>query len=287
VPPDEGPNGYDWLILTEGSGNVQYFAGPGGATQVTNLNGFFTAGVGTHTVQVILDTTAAQCVMYAFVDGDSTGTNTYSSNPPIGAVGITQTTLTTPGDIQWNYFALTQVAPNGVPPYILSATPPTNETVQPNASLSIPVTAFGSTPIGYYWVNTNTGDILASGTTNSADPLIADLNVSDVPGSWNGDTLSLVVTNAYGTNTSLVSLSVGSAINTTPTNIVVTITNNNLYLSWPIDHTGFTLQAQTNSETVGLGTNWVDVAGSTLTNQVEIPISPTNGAVFYRLLYQP
>jgi len=29
------------------------------------------------------------------------------------------------------------------------------------------------------------------------------------------------------------------------------------------------------------------VAGSTLTNQVEIPISPANGTVFYRLFYQP
>lgn len=287
VPPDEGPNGYDWIILTEGSGNVQYFVGPGGSTQVTSMNGFFTAGVGTHTVQVVLDTTAAQWVMYAYVDDVSAGTNTYTSNPPIGAVGITQTTQTTPGDVQWNYFSLSQVAPNGVPPYLLSASPPTNVTLQPDASLSIPVTAFGSAPIGYYWSNTNTGDILGSGTTNSLEPLNANLSVSDVPGSWNGDTLSLVVTNAYGTNISLVTLNVTSSINTTPTNIIVTITNNNLYLSWPVDQTGFTLQAQTNPVTVGLTTNWVDVPGSTLTNQVEFPINPTNGTVFYRLLYQP
>jgi hypothetical protein len=285
--PDLGPNGYDWIILTESSGNVQYFVGPGGATQVTSENGFFTAGAGTHTVQVVLDTTAAQWVMYAYVDGDSAGTNVDASNPPIGAIGITQTTQTAPGDVQWNYFSLSQVAPNGVPPYLLSAAPPTNVTIQPGASLSIPVTAFGSAPIGYYWTNTTTGDLLGSGTTNNMEPLDANLNVSDVPGSWNGDTLSLVVTNAYGANVSLVSLTVTNSINTTPTNIVVTITNNNLYLSWPVDQTGFTLQAQTNSVTVGITTNWVDVPGSTLTNQAVFPINQANGAVFYRLLYQP
>ena len=35
-----------------------------------------------------------------------------------------------------------------------------------------------------------------------------------------------------------------------------------------------------------LGTNWVDVTGSTITNQMAIPMDGNNGSVFYRLLLQ-
>ena len=37
-----------------------------------------------------------------------------------------------------------------------------------------------------------------------------------------------------------------------------------LTLSWPADHTGWRLQAQTNNPTTGLGTNWFDVPGSAM-----------------------
>jgi hypothetical protein len=74
-------------------------------------------------------------------------------------------------------------------------------------------------------------------------------------------------------------------VNTNPTNIVFAVANNQMTLSWPADHTGWTLQTQTNSVSVGLSTNWVNVSSSTGTNQVVIPISLTNGSVFYRLVY--
>lgn len=284
TPPSQGPNGYDWMILTESTGNLQYFAGAGGAVQITNKSPFFTIGAGTHTVQVVLDTTGAKWVAYAYVDGVSAGTNTYSSNPPIGAVGITQNNLTSPGNVQWNSFALSQVAPGGVPPYLFNPLPPTNATLLPDASLSIPVTAFGSAPFGFYWSNTNTAAVLASGTSSDMVPLSANLSVSDVPSSWNGNTLALIVTNAYGTNISLVTLIVGNPINVNPTNIVATATNDTLYLSWPADHQGWTLQGQTNAWSGGLSTNWVDIVGSISTNQFVIPINKTNGPTFYRLI---
>lgn len=81
------------------------------------------------------------------------------------------------------------------------------------------------------------------------------------------------------------SLPIGISI--VPTNIVTSVANNQLTLSWPKDHQGWQLQAQTNSVSVGLGSNWVNVAGTTGTNQVVIPINITNGSVFYRLMYQP
>jgi hypothetical protein len=61
---------------------------------------------------------------------------------------------------------------------------------------------------------------------------------------------------------------------------------NVLTLTWPADHTGWQLQVQTNNLAQGLGTNWVNVAGSTTTNQMAIPMSQNNGSVFYRLLFQ-
>ncbi|MDE3067939.1 MAG: autotransporter-associated beta strand repeat-containing protein [Verrucomicrobiota bacterium] len=75
------------------------------------------------------------------------------------------------------------------------------------------------------------------------------------------------------------------SVNTAPTNIVTSISGGNLTLSWPTDHTGWTLQAQTNALDVGLGTNWVDVAGSSGTNQITLPLNPANGVVFFRLVY--
>lgn len=73
--------------------------------------------------------------------------------------------------------------------------------------------------------------------------------------------------------------------NTNPTNIVFSTAGTNLNLSWPLDHTGWQLQAQTNGLSVGISTNWVNVTSSLTTNQLTIPINVTNGTVFYRLVY--
>jgi len=60
--------------------------------------------------------------------------------------------------------------------------------------------------------------------------------------------------------------------------------SNALNLSWPIANKGWLLQSQTNASNVGLSTNWQAVAGSTATNQMAVPLSMTNGCVFYRLI---
>ena len=56
---------------------------------------------------------------------------------------------------------------------------------------------------------------------------------------------------------------------------------NQLDISWP--PTGGHLEAQTNSLSVGLGTNWGTLPGSAATNHVVVPLDPSNGSVFYRL----
>jgi hypothetical protein len=72
---------------------------------------------------------------------------------------------------------------------------------------------------------------------------------------------------------------------TNPTNITFQVTGNSLTLSWPGDHLGWRLQVQTNDVMQGLGTNWFEVAGSTVTNQINLPIDAINGSVFYRMTY--
>ncbi len=75
----------------------------------------------------------------------------------------------------------------------------------------------------------------------------------------------------------------GGGIATNPTNITATVSGSSLVLSWPADHLGWILQAQTNSLTSGLGTNWVDVSSSASVSAVTNTIVPANPSVFYRL----
>jgi len=96
---------------------------------------------------------------------------------------------------------------------------------------------------------------------------------------------SYVVTAIYGGDAtyfpSTNSLVIGTGVNPVPAPIVTSVSGNQLTLSWPADHTGWTLQSQTNSLT---GT-WYDVPGSTSANQIVLTINPTNRAVFFRMKY--
>jgi photosystem II stability/assembly factor-like uncharacterized protein len=79
-----------------------------------------------------------------------------------------------------------------------------------------------------------------------------------------------------------------SSINLTPTNIVASVSGTNLNLSWPFDHIGWRLIAQTNNLANGISRNtndWATVSGSASTNLVAIPIVRTNKTEFYRLIY--
>lgn len=78
-------------------------------------------------------------------------------------------------------------------------------------------------------------------------------------------------------------LSVIATVNPNPTHLSVHISGDQLTFSWPPDHTGWTLQSQTNGLGVGVSDNWVDLPGSTTTNQVVVPINPAAPAVFHRL----
>jgi hypothetical protein len=71
----------------------------------------------------------------------------------------------------------------------------------------------------------------------------------------------------------------GSGPDTTPTNLVASVSGNTLTLSWPPNHIGWFLEVQTNS----LSSTWTVVPGSSTTNQVDVPIDTHLTDVFYRL----
>ena len=75
------------------------------------------------------------------------------------------------------------------------------------------------------------------------------------------------------------------AVSTTPASIATLVTGNQLDLGWPADHTGWRLQVQTNAVTTGISSNWVDVPGSTMVNNVSMTIDPANGVVFFRMVF--
>jgi hypothetical protein len=238
----------------------------------------------TNILQLVLITTNSAWNETASIDGMEIASNTYSANPPIAFAGIGQNQLAAGNDgLQWNYWTLTAVSPNGYPPYLISPLPPTNSILLTNSTVTIPASAIGTGPWGYYWINNST--VLTSSASSSTAPLTANLSIPS--SSLSAGQLALVLTNALGTNITLITLV--NPISTNPPVIGVTITNGNLYMSWPSTNTGWQLQAQTNSVSKGISTNWANYTPSsgpsTATNQVVIPIILTNGTVFYRLTY--
>ncbi|TAL04423.1 MAG: hypothetical protein EPO07_05135 [Verrucomicrobia bacterium] len=99
---------------------------------------------------------------------------------------------------------------------------------------------------------------------------------------WPPLTGNLFWTNKLAVNGTI---AVASPVNTMPTNLTFSVTGGVMRLTWPADHTGWRLEAQTNSLAAGLKTNWFTVVGSDMTNQVYLPIDTANGSVFLRLSY--
>jgi autotransporter-associated beta strand protein len=102
----------------------------------------------------------------------------------------------------------------------------------------------------------------------------------------NGEVYYYVVSAVYSGGETADSVAASVApVSTTVPELGMTFNGSQLQLFWPQDHTGWTLQMQTNSLNTGLGTNWVGVTNSTVTNQLIVPFSATNGSVFFRLVY--
>jgi hypothetical protein len=166
----------------------------------------------------------------------------------------------TAGQVGSTYAQVVNVAP-----YFAQA-PPTNVPALAGSPLTIPATAVGTGPIGYSWADLGHGTNVASGVTNGA-LLDANLTVASVPAGWNGDTLKLTVTNAYGST----SISVVLAVSTAPPTISITnLGNGQLKLNWAVG----TLQSATN-----VTGPYIDILNATAPYTVQT----TNTQQFYRL----
>ncbi len=71
-------------------------------------------------------------------------------------------------------------------------------------------------------------------------------------------------------------------VNTNSPKMQFGTSGNTLTLGWPTNRY-WILQSQTNSLSVGLSTNWADVAGSASVTNMSFTINPTNPTVLYRL----
>jgi hypothetical protein len=155
-------------------------------------------------------------------------------------------------------------------------------TTAPNDSITASAFVYGGT-----LVVTNLGDTAYPGNSTN----LFQLYNGSISGSFTSITLPTLpaneywITNLAAGNISLVNTA--SALATNPTNILFSVTGNTLALSWPTDHLGWTLQSQTNSVITGLGTNWVDVAGTAGVTSTNITVDTTKPTVFYRLSQLP
>jgi len=120
-------------------------------------------------------------------------------------------------------------------------------------------------------------NIIASGTASGALALDPSPLVTNV--------VKVQVTSQDGGSVKTYTVNVARLASLVPPNITNTYSGGNLTLNWPVANTTYRLQSQTNTTSVGLTTNWVNVTGGNLTNKVVIPLDTTKGTVFYRLIY--
>jgi len=151
-----------------------------------------------------------------------------------------------------------------------------------NGSITLPGAAsfIGSASVnlnGFFWPAVGSSFNLISYTSESG-LLFTNLTLA-VPGyiTWQTN---------YNATAFVLSVVAHIATNTTPTNMFIsTLNSSNIFLQWAGDHTGWSIQAQTNPVTVGIRSNWGAIAGASLTNQFVVPIDKTNGTVFFRMSY--
>jgi len=114
-------------------------------------------------------------------------------------------------------------------------------------------------------------------TTNTVGSLVIN-GITYAAGVYNATTDPLYI---GGTGSLLVESS-APTINPLPGTIQIGVSGSTIGLTWPTN-AGWILQSQTNSLSTGLGTNWVDVPGSSSTTATNITINPQSPSVFYRL----
>jgi fibronectin type 3 domain-containing protein len=284
-----GTGNYMFLAPASGGNTVRYAITTGSGEQT--LNGPVLSPAAWHHVAVTLSGTTGTL----YVDGVAVGTTNNMTLKPSSLGSTTQNYIGKAqfpdpllngrvDDFRLYNRALSSAeisllfSPTGVVPAApigLAATP-ANAQVSLSWSATAGATGYrlkrSTTDGGPYTTITNLG-----GTTFTDTGLI------------NGTTYHYVVSAANvtgdGAHSAQASATPAAPVSTTPVNVSMLLSGGALTLSWPEDHTGWRLQAQTNGLATGLSTDWFDVVGSSITNSVSLPVDVNNGSVFYRLVY--
>ncbi|HEX5220564.1 MAG TPA: autotransporter-associated beta strand repeat-containing protein [Verrucomicrobiae bacterium] len=140
-------------------------------------------------------------------------------------------------------------------------------------AVSVPMTFSGAL------VLTNAGAPLQAGdtfTVFSAPGYSGAFSiVSQTPGqlvTWNTSNLAVDGT-----------VSVATVAPLSPPTLTNSVSGGAISLNWPAEYLGWVLQLQTNSLSMGISDNWIDVPGSASSTSASVPIDPANPTVFIRL----
>jgi autotransporter-associated beta strand protein len=186
-----------------------------------------------------------------------TGSATVSTNADLAALAVTPLGTLSPA------FASNVLSYTTTEAYANSQITVTPTAADPAATIQV-----------IYGGATNT---VASGGASS--PLALDANPLVVNG------VTVRVTAQDTTTTKDYVVNVTRLPSTTPPTLSRSYSGGSLTLSWPLDHSGYTLQSQTNSRSVGLTNAWYPVAGSTATNTMTFTVRPADPTVFFRLFH--
>ena len=244
------PGGLDSTLLstvtTDALGNAQTWAGYVGQISFTGMNSqIITRPPQTGTANNNQDTV-------------STGSSSsYVGATTVGSASATPSLTLTTGSPYTEVFTVTLAGTNS-----LAITNSFYAGTSTNGTL---LSQFGGVASGSTYL-TNTFDSLAIGWRAQASTFASTIDINQI-----------TVNAVPASQQSIPSLS--------PAPLTMQALGNQLQLSWPADHLGWRLQMQTNDPVTGLGNNWITVPNSTNVTSTNITVSPTDGNIFFRLVY--
>jgi hypothetical protein len=154
-----------------------------------------------------------------------------------------------------------------------------------------PTATAGDAQVWLSWnASSNAADYNVKRSTTNGGPYVIAANVTATnfvnTGLSNGTIYYYVVsaTNAVGESANSIPAA-ARPVSSAPPQINWGMSGGQIQFTWPADHTGWELQAQTNPPPKGLGSNWIAVPGSMANNEMIFALNPTNGSVFFRLVY--
>jgi hypothetical protein len=193
-----------------------------------------------------------------------------NANP---AVPVTVVGLTLSGGDYTNYTLVEPSLTGAITPAMLTyvATPASQSYGSANTSFSGTVTGFVYSDTQ---ASATTGALLFTSATTTSSPV----------GSYAIDGSGLTASNYTFVQDAGNATALTITINATPINVSFSVLNNQITLSWPADHLGWTLQ--TNSMDLSNEGDWFAYPGSTTNTSESITIDPTQVNVYFRLVDQ-